>query len=72
MLAGLLVTLKAMRQLVHAWILARRAAGHDQRTGVLARVFAACVILAVLAFNFWFFVMKGPGSGWTPPIGKGW
>ena len=33
-------TLSLLRRLDQAWILVRRAAGHDQRTGVLGRIFA--------------------------------
>jgi len=33
-------TLMILRRLDNAWILVRRAAGHDQRLGVLPRIFA--------------------------------
>lgn len=53
--------LSLMRRLDEAWILVRRAAGHDQRTGVLARVFAATAAFCALAVLFWFVVIHGPG-----------
>jgi hypothetical protein len=62
-LFGLLFgTLSLLRRLDQAWILVRRAAGHDQRTGVLGRVFAATAAIGAIIFVFWFLVIHGPGS----------
>jgi hypothetical protein len=62
-LFGLLFgTLSLLRRLDQAWILVRRAAGHDQRTGVLGRVFAATAATGAIIFVFWFLVIHGPGS----------
>jgi hypothetical protein len=55
-------TLSLLRRLDQAWILVRRAAGHDQRTGVLGRVFAATAAVCAIVFIFWFLVIHGPGS----------
>jgi hypothetical protein len=62
---GLLLfgSLVLMRRLDDAWILVRRAAGHDQRTGVLGRVFAITALLCGGAFMFWFLIIHGPGYG---------
>lgn len=54
--------LAVLRRLDHAWILVRRAAGHDQRTGVLGRVFAATAVVCAGLFAIWFLVIHGPGS----------
>ena len=54
-----------LRRLDHAWILVRRAAGHDQRTGALSRVFGATAVIVAMCFLFWFVVIHGPG-GITP------
>jgi hypothetical protein len=54
--------LSILRRLDQAWILVRRAAGHDQRTGVLGRVFATTAIVCAAAFLVWFLVIHGPGS----------
>jgi hypothetical protein len=54
--------LSLLRRLDQAWILVRRAAGHDQRTGVLGRVFATTAVLCAAAFLVWFLVIHGPGS----------
>lgn len=55
--------LSILRRLDLAWILVRRAGGHDQRTGALGRIFAATAAICALAFAFWFFVIHGPGYG---------
>jgi hypothetical protein len=54
--------LALLRRLDQAWILVRRAAGHDQRSGVLGRVFATTAVLCAAAFLVWFLVIHGPGS----------
>jgi hypothetical protein len=70
-LFGLLFgALSIMRRLDHAWILVRRAAGHDQRTGVLGRIFAATAVVCALIFVVWFLVIHGPGSS-SISAGKG-
>jgi predicted secreted protein len=61
--ALLLGALWTLRSLDRAWILARRAAGHDQRSGVLGRVFAVTAAIGAVAFAIWFFVIQGPGYG---------
>jgi hypothetical protein len=45
-----------------AWILVRRAANHDQRSGALDRIFAVMAVVATTGFTVWFFVLHGPGS----------
>jgi hypothetical protein len=56
-------TLSILRRLDRAWVLAHRAAGHDQRGGALGRVFGATAAVFALGFAFWFFVIHGPGYG---------
>jgi hypothetical protein len=58
--------LTILRRLDHAWILVRRAAGHDQRTGAMARIFGATAIVCGVAFAVWFLVIQGPGSQVIP------
>ena len=67
MLFGALVIL---RDLDGAWILVRRAAGHDQRTGVMGRIFGITAFMCAVAFAFWFLVIHGPGSVITPGRGE--
>jgi len=56
-------TLAILRRLDQAWILVRRAAGHDQRTGILGRVFAITAAVCGGIFMFWFIIIHGPGLG---------
>jgi hypothetical protein len=60
---GLMFTLLAMlvllRRLDHVWILVRRAAGYDQREGVMGRMFALVCIVGTAIFAFWFIVLSG-------------
>jgi hypothetical protein len=62
MIATLMATLAIGRWLDHAWRLTRRAAGHDQRTGVIERIFVVSAGLGLVIFCFYFFVIQGPGS----------
>jgi hypothetical protein len=55
-------TLSILRRLDQAWILVRRAAGHDQRTGALGRIFAITAATGAIIFAVWFLVIHGPGS----------
>jgi hypothetical protein len=55
-------TLSLLKRLDQAWILVRRAAGHDQRTGVMGRIFGTTAVVCGVVFAFWFVVIHGPGS----------
>jgi hypothetical protein len=63
-------TLAILRRLDNAWILVRRAAGHDQRNGAMGRVFATTAVVCAVAFAFWFLVIHGPGSQVQPGQSK--
>jgi hypothetical protein len=63
--------LSVLRRLDNAWVLVRRAAGHDQRSGALGRVFGATAVVCGLVFAFWFVVIHGPGSLTISGNGKG-
>jgi predicted secreted protein len=54
--------LRIMRSLDEGWILVRRAAGHDQRSGALGRVFAITAAVCAVAFGIWFVLIHGPGQ----------
>jgi hypothetical protein len=62
----LALTLVVLRRLDHTWKLVRRAAGHQQKHGMLERVFVATVVIGVVGFLFWFFIIAGPGSMLVP------
>jgi hypothetical protein len=63
LLFGGLVLLKRMDR---TWILVRRAAGFDQRSGVIGPVFATTAAIGATAFTFWLLVIEGPGSSMLP------
>lgn len=63
-------TLRIMRELDHMWILVRRAAGYDQRVGVVGRVFAAAAAVCASAFLVWFVLIHGPGSSFLSGQGS--
>ena len=66
MIATLMLGLMVMRRLDEAWILVRRAAGHDQRSGVIGRIFAITCIVGASIFTFWFLIIEGPGPSFAP------
>ena len=67
MCATLMITLWVARVLDNAWKLARRAAGHDQKSGALERIFIVAVALGLAAFCIYFFLIEGPGSSLYSP-----
>jgi hypothetical protein len=62
MIAVLMGGLMVLKRIDAAWILVRRAAGIDQRQGVMGRVFAFTALICASIFVFWFLVINGPGS----------
>jgi hypothetical protein len=66
MLLTLLLGLRVLRRLDLTWILVRRAAGIDQREGVMSRVFAYSAAVAAILFFGWLILIQGPGSTLTP------
>ncbi|MBE2318229.1 hypothetical protein DVA67_019765 [Solirubrobacter sp. CPCC 204708] len=65
-LASLFVTLAVASRMDRVWRLLRRAAGHDQREGVLARIFGASAVIALVLFGIWFLVIEGPAPSLAP------
>lgn len=59
LIAGLLLGLMALKRLDGAWVLVRRAAGHDQRQGIIGRIFMLCCMIGVPIFMVWFLVFSG-------------
>ena len=60
MIGTLMLTLAVGARLDRAWRILRRAAGHEQQEGALARIFAVTAVVAGLAFLAWFLVFEGP------------
>lgn len=69
MLAALFLGLAAMKRLDGLWILARRAAGHDQREGVIGRIFAVSAAIGVVLFTIWLLIFAGLGPTLAPSGG---
>ncbi len=61
MIGTLMFTLAIASRLDRLWRLLRRAAGHDQREGMLGRIFAVTAVVAGAIFLFWFVIIQGPG-----------
>ena len=66
LIGSLILTLMLATRLDHVWRLLRRAAGHDQREGVLGRIFVVTAIVAAAGFTAWFLLLEGPGSSLAP------
>ena len=66
MIGTLMLTLAVATRLDRAWRILRRAAGHEQREGVLVRIFAVTAIVAGLAFLVWFVLLAGPAPTVAP------
>jgi hypothetical protein len=62
MIATLMLTLSLASRMDRMWRLLRRAAGKDQREGMLARIFAISAVIAGGGFLLWFFVFNGPAA----------
>jgi len=63
-------TLAILKRIDYAWVLVRRAAGHDQRAGALPRIFAVTAAICAVAFMLWFVLIHGPGSSIAPGSGS--
>ncbi|MCW3039219.1 MAG: hypothetical protein JWM31_1124 [Solirubrobacterales bacterium] len=62
LLAVLMGGLSVLKRLDHTWVLVRRAAGRDQRQGVLGTVFGVCAVVGGSAFVIWLLFIGGLGS----------
>jgi hypothetical protein len=62
LLAVLFAGLWVLKRLDHAWVLVRRAAGVDQREGVLGIVFGVCAVVGGSLFVIWLILIGGLGS----------
>jgi hypothetical protein len=65
-LGGLFGGLVVLKRLDAAWIILRRAAGHDQRRGIIGPIFGVCAAIGASAFTFWLLIIAGPGSSMMP------
>jgi hypothetical protein len=66
MILTMLAVLALVKRLDQFWILVRRAAGHDQRTGIIGPVFAVAAIIGASAFTIWLVFIAGLGPTFAP------
>ncbi len=66
MMFTMVLTLALLKQLDRMWKLVRRAQGHEQREGVLERIFIVTLVIAVVAGLVWLLIIRGPGSSLFP------
>ncbi len=68
---GILLTLMGalviLKQLDRAWVLVRRAAGIDQRSGVIGRIFMYTAIVGATLFGLWMIFGGGLANSLDPP-----
>ena len=62
LLAVLFGGLALLKRLDHLWVLTRRAAGHDQRQGVIGTIFGICAVVGGGGFMLWLILIGGLGS----------
>jgi hypothetical protein len=58
-LAALMLALVVLKRIDQAWILVRRAAGHDQRQGIIGRIFWITAVVGGIGFTLWLLVFSG-------------
>jgi hypothetical protein len=66
MVITLFITLSLAKRVDHAWLLVRRAAGYEQKEGVLNQIFVIALMIVGTAFLIWFFLIQGPGPSLAP------
>ncbi len=66
MIATLFGGLALVKRLDQLWILIRRAAGHDQRQGIIGPVFAVAAVIGSTAFVIWLLIFAGLGPSLAP------
>ncbi len=58
----LIGALAVLKRIDHAWILVRRAAGYDQRKGIIGPIFAVTAVIGATIFTIWLLFIGGLGS----------
>jgi hypothetical protein len=66
MMTTLLISLSILKRLDYVWRLVRRSAGHDQREGILERVFVVSAAISVVALIVYILFIAGPTSNLFP------
>ena len=66
LLLSVMATLAITTRIDGLWRILRRAAGHDQKEGIIGRLWMWTAVVAGGAFAFWFIIINGPGSTMMP------
>jgi hypothetical protein len=66
MIFTMMGTIAVAMRLDRLWKLVRRAAGFEQKDGVLERIFVISAFLGATAFAIWLLVIQGPGPQFSP------
>jgi hypothetical protein len=66
LMATLVLGLAVLKRLDAAWILVRRAAGHDQRSGIIGPIFAVTAAVGATLFTLWLLFVGGLGPDLAP------
>ena len=66
MIATMMMTLSIAMRIDRLWKIVRRAAGHEQKEGMLERIFVISAGIAAIGFIFWFLIIAGPGPELSP------
>jgi hypothetical protein len=67
MILTMMATIAVAMRLDRLWKLVRRAAGFEQKEGVLERIFVLSAVLGGTAFAIWLLVIQGPGPQFSSP-----
>jgi hypothetical protein len=66
MILTMLGTISIAMRLDRAWKIVRRAVGHEQKSGMLERIFVISMVIGGTAFLIWLLVIQGPGPSFSP------
>jgi hypothetical protein len=66
MILTMLGTISIAMRIDRAWKIVRRAAGHEQKEGMLERIFVISMVVGGTAFLIWLLVIQGPGPELAP------
>lgn len=65
-LAALMLGLVVLKRLDGAWVIVRRAAGYDQKQGIIGPIFAVCAAVGATLFTIWLIFIGGLGASLAP------
>ncbi len=68
LMACLMLGLVALKKLDAAWVLVRRAAGFDQRAGMIGRIFVVTCAVGTILFSVYLIFIHGLGPSLAPTV----